>query len=578
MPLRCRVRSARRVNRIAPGGIEASMTTPRTRIVILGGGFAGVYTARHLERTLPRAERGRVEVTLVSKENYVVFQPLLPEVISGSVDMLHVISPIRRFAKRTRLVTREVEAIDLDRKVVRLAPGHRPCALELPYDHLVVAMGNRLDGSKIPGVPEHAIPFKYLGDALRLRNHVVGCLEEAAIETDHEERRRLLTFVVAGGGFSGVECIAELQDFLRDAVRAYPTIDPRDVRLVLLQRDQRILRELTESLALYAQKVLAKRGIDIRVNVGLRSMSARSVTLEHKTTGETETIPAATCVATVPAGPHAVVAALPIAERGRLPVNDHLESSRKGVWALGDCALVTLADGTTSPPTAQHALRQAKTCAANIVAALRGGNARAFTFSGLGTLASLGRRNAVAEILGVRITGLPAWLLWRGVYASKFPGLDGQLRLLADWVLDAFLPRNITQLRVSHAEAVEREHFQPGEQVFAAGDVGDKVYFVVRGALEAVRDGHPVGALGAGDVFGEAALLSMSARSATIRATEPTDVVSVSRDAFDAILRHVPGVATAMERIVTARATVPVAPINLPPCASFDDCGIEQRA
>jgi NADH dehydrogenase len=235
-------------------------------------------------------------------------------------------------------------------------------------------------------------------------------------------------------------------------------------------------------------------------------------------------------------------------------VNERLESSRAGVWALGDCALVTLGDGTTSPPTAQHALRQAKTCAANILAAIRGGTPRAFTFSGLGTLASLGRRNAVAEVLGVRITGLPAWLLWRGVYASKFPGFDGQLRLLADWMLDAFLPRNITQLRVEHPEAVEREHFQPGESVFATGDVGDRVYFVVRGTLEAVRDGHSVGALGAGDVFGEAALLSMSTRSATIRATDATDVLSVSGDAFGAILRHVPGVAPEMERIVAARA------------------------
>ena len=529
------------------------MTSGMTRIVILGGGFGGVYTARHLEKSLTRAEHGRVEITLVSKENYVVFQPLLPEVISGSVDMLHVISPIRRFAKRTRLVTREVEAIDLDRKVVRLAPGHRPHSLELPYDHLVIAMGNRLDGSKIPGVPEHAIPFKYLGDALRLRNHVVGCLEEAAIENDPEERRRLLTFVVAGGGFSGVECIAELQDFLRDAVRAYPSIDPHGIRLILLQRDARILPELTESLARYAEKVLAKRGIDIRLNVGLRSMSARSVTLEHKTTKETETIAAATCVATVPAGPHPVVATLPVAEHGRIPVNEHLESARKGVWALGDCALVSLADGTTSPPTAQHALRQAKTCAANILAALRGGTPSAFTFSGLGKLASLGRRNAVAEILGIRITGLPAWLLWRGVYASKFPGFDGQLRLLVDWMLDAFLPRNITQLRIAHAEAVEREHFQPGESVFAAGDVGDKVYFVVRGALDAIRDGQAVGALAAGDVFGETALLAMSTRNATVRATAATDVISVSRDAFEAILRHVPGVAPAMERIVAAR-------------------------
>jgi NADH dehydrogenase len=185
---------------------------------------------------------------------------------------------------------------------------------------------------------------------------------------------------------------------------------------------------------------------------------------------------------------------------------------------------------------------------------MRGGTPRAFTFTGLGKLASLGRRNAVAEILGIRIAGLPAWLLWRGVYASKFPGLDGQIRLLADWILDAFLPRNITQLRIEHPEAVEREHFQAGEDVFAAGDVGDKVYFVARGALEAVRDGHTVGTLGQGDVFGEAALLAMTTRSATVRATTATDVVSVSRDAFDAILRHVPGVAPEMERIVATRS------------------------
>ena len=203
-------------------------------------------------------------------------------------------------------------------------------------------------------------------------------------------------------------------------------------------------------------------------------------------------------------------------------------------------------DGTARAPTGEDLRR-------NILAALRGREPSPFTFSGLGKLASLGRRNAVAEILGVRITGLPAWLLWRGVYASKFPGLDGQIRLLADWILDAFLPRNVTQLRIEHPEAVEREHFQPGEEVFAAGDVGDKVYFVVHGALEAVRDGHSLGALAQGDVFGEAALLAMTTRSATVRATAATDVVSVSRDAFEAILRHVPGVAPAMERIVAAR-------------------------
>jgi NADH dehydrogenase len=540
------------------------MTDGRTRIVILGGGFAGVYTARHLTKMLSAAERRRVEVTLVSKENYVVFQPLLPEVISGSVDMLHVISPIRRLAKGARIVTREVEAIDLERRVVRLAPGHRPVPLELEYDHLVLAMGNRLDGSKIPGVPEHALLFKYLGDALRLRNHIVHLLEEAEIEEDAAERRKLLTFVVAGGGFSGVECIAEMQDFLHDSLKAYPRLDMKEIRLVLLQRGERILPELTESLGLFAQDVLKERGVEIRLLTGLKSMSAGSVTFEHKDTRATETIETATCVATVPAGPHAVLASLPIAERGRIPVNEFLETTRPGVWALGDCATVTLADKSVSPPTAQHALRQAKTCATNLVAAVRGGRKSAFAFAGLGTLGSLGRRNAVAEVFGMRMKGLPAWLLWRSVYVSKFPGFDRQVRLLFDWILDAFLPRDITQLRVFHPESVEREHFQPGETVFAAGDHGDKVYFVVKGELEALRDSARVASLKDGDVFGEAALLSNAPRNATIRAVTATDVVTVSREAFDAILRHVPGVEPEMKRIFAARAIGAVPPGTTP--------------
>jgi len=527
----------------------------KTRIVILGGGFAGVYTAVHLEKLLRGAERDSVEITLVSKENYIVFQPLLPEVISGSVDMLHVISPIRRLAKRTKLYTREVEAIDLARKVVRLVPGHRPQPLDLGFDHLVLALGNRLDGSRIPGVPEHAIPFKYLGDALLLRNHVVHQLEEAEIERDPGLRRKLLTFVVAGGGFSGVECIAELQDFLRDAVDAYPGIDRKEIRHVLLQRGDRLLPEVTESLGRYAEKILRQRGVDVRLGAGLKSVSAGSVTIEDAKTKATATIAAATCVATIPAGPHPVLASLPITEEGRIPANEFLETSWPGVWALGDCATVKLADGTTSPPTAQHALRQARTCAANILAAVRNGPKAPFAFTGLGKMGSLGRRNAVVEIFGMRMKGLFAWLMWRSVYITKFPGLDRQVRLFFDWLLDAFLPRDITQLRVFRDEAIRRECFQPGETVFAGGDFGDKVYFVVEGEVAVLRDGKPIATLKKGDVVGEAALLSNAPRNATLRAETAVTVVSVSRKAFEEIIQHVPGVAPEMQRIMAGRRT-----------------------
>src|SRR5262245_5414437 len=274
-----------------------------------------------------------------------------------------------------------------------------------------------------------------------------------------------------------------MNDFLREAVQAYHNISEKDLRLILLQRSERILPELTESLAAFAHKLLVKRGVEIRLGSGLKAVSADSVVVEEKSTQKTEIIGTRTTVATVPAGPHPMLTALPFPqEKGRIVVEQTTEvKGWSGVWALGDCAAIMQVDGQVSPPTAQHALRQAKTCAENIVASIRGGPKKVFKFTGLGKLGSLGRRSAVAEIFGIHLKGLFAWLLWRGVYVTKFPGLSGQLRLLADWILDAFLPRDITQLRLFHEESVHREHFEAGETVFAEGEFGDKVYFIVKG-------------------------------------------------------------------------------------------------
>src|SRR5436190_6808507 len=292
------------------------------RILILGGGFGGVYAAVHLGKMLNREELEETEIALVSRENYIVFQPLLPEVISGSVELNHVIAPIRRMAPKARLYTRDIESIDPNARTVTLSPGAKPEPLTLSYDQLVVAMGTRLDHSKIPGMREHASPFKYLGDALYLRNQLVRALEEAETETDPEMRRHLLTFVVAGGGFSGVECIAEMNDFLREAVRAYHNISERDLRLILLQRGDRILPELTDSLAAFAHKLLSKRGVEIRLGAGLKAVSADAVVVEDKETRRIETIATRTCVATVPSGAHPLLTALPFPqERGRIGVD-----------------------------------------------------------------------------------------------------------------------------------------------------------------------------------------------------------------------------------------------------------------
>jgi NADH:quinone reductase (non-electrogenic) len=526
----------------------------KKRILILGGGFGGVYVAVHLGRILSREELERTEIALVNRENYIVFQPLLPEVISGSVELNHVIAPIRRMAPRARLYTRDIESIDPVARTVTLSPGVRPSTLTLDYDQLVIAMGTRLDHSKIPGMREHASPFKYLRDALYLRNQLVRMLEEAEAESDPECRKGLLTFVVAGGGFSGVECIAEMNDFLREAVHAYHNVSESDLRLILLQRGERILPEVTPSLAAFAHRLLVGRGVEIRLGASLRAVTANAVVVEDQN-HRRETIATRTAVATVPAGPHPILMQLPIPQdKGRIIVDQTTEvPGWPGVWAIGDCAAIKQVDGNISPPTAQHALRQAKTCAQNIAASMRGTRKTQFSFTGLGKLGSLGRRSAVAEILGLHFKGLLAWLLWRGVYVTKFPGLDGQLRLIADWILDAFLPRDITQLRLFNDEAVHREHFESGERVFSSGDFGDKVYFVVKGEAVVEREGLHVATLGCGDVFGEAALISNQPRNATIRATTPIDTVAVSRQAFQQLLMHLPGLNETMQQLMSGR-------------------------
>ncbi len=529
------------------------MSGNKQRILILGGGFAGVYTAMYLEKKMSASERDHIEITVVSRQNYMVFQPLLPEVISGTIEMMHVITPIRRLAKRTKVVTRNIQSVDLHQKIVTLDPEFQPRTMTLPFDHLVIALGTRLHYDLVPGMREHAIPFKYLGDALRLRNAIVQALEEADNESDPAQRRRLLSFVVGGGGFSGVECIAEMQDFLRSALPAYRTLRMSELRIVLLQSADRILPEMGESLAAYTHDTLSKRGIDIRLGTRLKAVTACGVVIQRKDQAVEELIAASVVVATVPAAPHSLVAALPFQKDklGRIVVTPEINVLGRGdVWALGDSAAVPQPDGITSPPTAQHALRQADACAANILATLRGSPLKKFAFTGLGKLASLGRRSAVAEIMGIRFHGLLAWMVWRVIYLGKFPGWDRKLRIASDWFWDEFLPRDITEVRIFQKEAVAREHFHTGETVFDQGDFGDKVYVVVKGELEVVVDGCPVATLAQGEVFGEIALIADVPRSATLKAKSPVDLISISRDAFEKLVKHLPGVKMSMDEIL----------------------------
>ena len=530
----------------------------RTRILILGGGFGGVYTAIALEKLLKRDPQ--VEIGLVNKDNYLVFQPMLPEVISGSIGILDVISPIRRLCPRTNLYTRTVEAIDLKNKVVTVSSGFRPRPLTLEYDHLVIALGNMTSFTGQPGLAENALPFKYLGDALVLRNHIIHALEEADIESDPEVRRSLLTFVVAGGGFSGVEAVAELNDFVREGAKSFRNIDRNEIKVILLHAGDLVLPELPKSLATFAQKLLQKRGVDIRLQTRLAGATADAAMLAGGAR-----IPTRTLVSTVPSAPHPILASLPVKlERGRIVVNDRLEvPDYPGVWALGDCALVPdVTTGQPCPPTAQHAIRQGTRLAGNIVAELRGQPKRGFAFKTLGKLAGLGHRSAVAEILGLKISGVMAWLLWRAIYLMKMPGLDRQIRVASSWFLDILLPADIVQLKTDRGGGVSRQHYEGDEVVFRQGDKGDRLYIVVNGKIQIVNDrpGQPtalIAELGPGDCFGEMSLISDQPRNATARTAGAVDVLTVDRDAFHALFAHLPPLRNLFQQLIAQRMAPP---------------------
>jgi len=523
------------------------------RILILGGGFAGVYTAMNLENML---KPGEASISLVNRENYWVYQPLLPEVVSSGIGLTDTVSPIRRLCPKTRLIMREVEEIDLKNRVVTVSPGFRPRRTQLSYDYLVICPGSVTNFYGMPGMVENAVPFRTLADAVSLRNHVIHALEEADFESDADLRKKLLTFVVAGGGFSGVEVIAELNDFVRGVARNYPGIPKSEIRCVLVHAGDRILPEMVEGLALFAQKILSKRGVEILLKDRLAAATSEKAILKSGLE-----IPCKTIVSTVPSASPPVLQALDCAkEKGKLLVDGHLElKDYEGqVWSLGDCASAKTAAGNPVPPTAQHAIRAAKTVATNICASMRGGQKAVFAFEGLGKLGSLGHRSAVAEIFGVHVSGLLAWIMWRFIYLSKMPGIQRKVAIAVDWFMALFFPPELVQLRVNTALGIAEQHFEQGDIVFNQGDLGDKVYVVQKGECEVLRQKEGGGeevlaVLRDGDYFGEMALLSDLSRNATVRARTPLNVLLIPKGDFDKLRANVPAFASVFEGLANQR-------------------------
>ncbi|OGU35190.1 MAG: hypothetical protein A3K13_05970, partial [Gemmatimonadetes bacterium RIFCSPLOWO2_12_FULL_68_9] len=407
------------------GELRADPPT-RPRIVIVGGGFAGVAVAQELEKALPR---GSADVTLISKDNFFVFHPMLPEVAGGSIEPHHILNSLRQLCPHTTVSLGTVRSVALKAKTVEFIHGPREDHTLVPYDQLVLAFGSVTNFSELTGMAQHALGLKTVGDALFLRNHIVSMLEEADVEADPERRREMLTFVVVGGGFSGVETVAEVNDFLLGAIAHYPRIKPYEVRVVLVHSGARLLPELTEDLAEAATRHLYEQGVEIRLNSMLGACTPSEAVMK-----DGSEIPTRTLVCTIGTASNPLLSSLDIPkdERGRIRVNEFLQVlDHPEIWALGDCTAVpNRATGTLAPPTAQFAQREGKLVARNIASAVQGhGVRRAFDYPGMGQFVAVGHQFAVANILGYRVSGFLAWWAWRTVYLMKLPGISRKARV-----------------------------------------------------------------------------------------------------------------------------------------------------
>jgi NADH dehydrogenase len=420
------------------------------RILILGGGFVGVTAAMELEK---RLAGDHVEIKLVNRDNFFLFTPMLHEVAASDLDLTTIVNPVRKMLRKAQFFAGEVEGIDLAQKQVVVSHGFDHHRHTFEFDYLVIGLGSMTNRYGISGLEDYALTMKTLADASRLRNHLIAHLEEADSECC-KEKGPLLTFVVAGGGFAGVETVAGINDFVRGALRSYTNLTEEMVRVVLVHSGTMILPELGEALGAYAHRKLAERKVEIRLNTRVAAFSGRTVQLSDGTAILTNTL-----VWTAGTSPNHLVATVPcVKDHGRLLVTEFLELDKwPGVWALGDCAAVPdPRTGGFHPPTAQHGLRQAKVVAHNLVAAIRGTRKMPFDYSTFAQLATIGRRTGVARILGINFSGFAAWWLWRTIYLSKLPGLEKKLRVAFDWTLDLIFSKDLVQFQEIRAPMISR--------------------------------------------------------------------------------------------------------------------------
>ncbi len=519
------------------------MNDGKPRILVLGGGFAGMFAAKELARRV----KGLAEIELINEVNYFVFQPLLPEVAAGSISTRDAVSPLRQLLRGARVRQAHVHDVDLERRVVTLFQGQQRRFTEVSYDHLVLALGQSSDLSRVPGLAEHALPMKTLADAHRLRNHVIDKLEHADITLLPEVKGQLLTFAVIGAGFSGVEVVGEMRDLIHRSLSFYPNIDPKQIRILLFEFAGDILGELPPSLRSYAAKHLEKQGIEVMTKTAIAEASGTEIV-----TSSGEVIGTRTVVATVGNAPSPLVAKLPLPKLGgKVKTERSLRvEGFETLWSLGDAAAIPLVENASerqdfAPPTAQFAVREARALANNIAATLQGKPPAPFQYKSKGALASLGGQRGVAQVYGISLKGWIAWVLWRAYYHGFVPGFGTRVRIAMNWFLDDVLHRSTVQSGMAKGSSMAYRRYRAGDRVFEAGNRTDGFYIVVEGRFERRMKDPESGdvrveeILPGGD-FGQAVLMGEVLRIGTVRALEDSRVLVVQAEDFRTLVKAMP--------------------------------------
>lgn len=556
----------------------------RFDVIIAGGGFSGVYCARALEKAL--GETARERVALISDQNAMVFQPMLAEVAGSALSPRHVVNPIRRLCRHTSVLRGAIAAVDMPSRVLTLQAGDFTPSVTIGFEHLVLVLGGVVDLSRVPGMPEHALLMKNVGDALKLRAAIIDRFEEANLESDPIERRRLLSFTVVGGGYSGVETAGQILDLAKEMLGFYPRIPEDALRVVLIHSGAHLLPEINESLGRYCEENLRARGLEIILNARVTAVTGTRVLLK-----EGQAVEAHTMVSTVGNAPHPLLTELCRqghieCEKGRVLADSTLRViGQERLWAAGDCAAVPMAQKHGAPevpapprnadakahpglaassggaapsakqsgarnvspfearpycpPTAQFAYRQGTLLGKNLARVLEGrGELEPFTFTGLGELASIGHRAAVAEIMGCRFSGFFAWFLWRSIYLAKLPGIERKLRVMMEWTLDLFFPRDIALLQPKPTQLVKEMHLEKGDSIFQCGEPASSLYVVKSGGIQLLDDaGATLRTLAAGDQIGRNTLLGSKIWPFDAVATEATTLVAVSGKLFEVLAK-----------------------------------------